>query len=190
MDYTFSIWLTIVCIITIIIKIALYIYTHSLSKKYNNLLIEANACDHKNDCVLTTFNLISGLLALNGIYWFDGFVGLSISIWIIYTSIKIFKESYDVLMDKSISTKVKNKVYKIIEKHKEIKGFRHFNSTPVGYKYQISLTIFVDGNLSTYESHRIADNLEKEIIKKIDEIYLAVIHVNPTEKKDKDISKN
>ena len=34
------------------------------------------------------------------------------------------------------------KVLKIVKKHKEIKGMRHFNSTPVGYKYQISLTIF------------------------------------------------
>ena len=63
---------------------------------------------------------------------------------------------------------------------------RHFNSTPVGYKYQISLTIFVDGNLSTYESHKIADDLEKEIIKEVDEIYLAVIHVNPDEQNKKD----
>ena len=34
-------------------------------------------------------------------------------------------------------------------------------------------------NLSTFESHKIADDLEKEIIKKMDEIYLTVIHVNP-----------
>ena len=63
----------------------------------------------------------------------------------------------------------------------------HFNSTPVGYKYQISFTIFVDGNLSTFESHEIADTLEKEIKKEIPEIYLSVIHVNPlkVDKKDK-----
>lgn len=39
----------------------------------------------------------------------------------------------------------------------------------------------MDGNLKTYESHEIANNLEKEILKKIDEIYLVVIHVNPIE---------
>ena len=89
-------------------------------------------------------------------------------------------------MDKSISIETREKVLKIVKKHKEIKGMRHFNSTPVGYKYQISLTIFVDGELSTYESHKIADKLEKEIIKEVDEIYLAVIHVNPDELNKKD----
>ena len=43
----------------------------------------------------------------------------------------------------------------------------------------ISFTIFVDGNLSTFESHEIADKLEREIEKELDEIYLTVIHVNP-----------
>ena len=184
--YTYSNWLVVVCIVTILVKLALYIYTHKLSKKYNNLLIEANACDHRNDCIITFFNLVSCLLATQNIYWVDGVVGLGISIWIFYTSNQIFRDSYDVLMDKSISKETKEKVLKIVKKHKDIKGMRHFNSTPVGYKYQISLTIFVDGNLSTYESHKIADDLEKEIIKEVDEIYLAVIHVNPDELNKKD----
>lgn len=177
--YIFSWMLIVVCIVTIATKLGLYIYTHSLSKKHNNLLIEANANDHKNDCVVTTFNLIAALLSLKHILWFDGFVGIGISLWICYTGIKIFIESYNVLMDKSINKEDKDKVLAIIDRHPEIKKIQHFNSTPVGYKYQISFTIYVDGNLTTYQSHEIANNLEKEIDREIDEIYLTVIHVNP-----------
>ena len=82
-------------------------------------------------------------------------------------------------MDKSISEETKKEVFNIIKEHKEIKKVIHFNSTPVGYRYQISFTIYVDGNLSTFESHEIANNLEKEIGEKLEEIYLVVIHVNP-----------
>ena len=177
--YTFSIWLVIVCIVTIITKLSLYIYTNILSKKYNNLLIKANSIDHRNDCIITSLNLISCLLSLLGYYFFDGIVGIIISIWIIISAIKIFRESYDVLMDKCIDIDTKNKVYDIINTHPEIKKVIHFNSTPVGYKYQISFTIYVDGNMSTYESHKIADTLEDEIEESIEEIYLTVIHVNP-----------
>ena len=154
-------------------------------KKYNNLLIKANSRDHRNDCIITFANLVAALLTLYDIYWFDGIVGSFIAIWMLITAFKIFKESYDVLMDKSISTDTKDKVFEIINKHKEIKKVIHFNSTPVGYKYQISFTIFVDGNMSTFESHRIANNLEKEIDKKVEEIYLTVIHVNPINVKKK-----
>lgn len=186
-QYHFSIWLIIVCLITIIIKFFLYLYTKKISKKYNNLLIEANSKDHRNDCIITLFNLISCLLAKKELYIFDSITGIGISLWIIITAIKIFKESYDVLMDKSISDETKNKVFEIIKKHKEIKKVIHFNSTPVGYKYQISFTIYVDGNLSTFESHEIANKLEKEIANEMDEIYLTVIHVNPFEIEKKDM---
>ncbi len=178
-SYDFSIWLVIVCIVTIIVKFCLFLYTNKLSKQFNNLLIKANSKDHLNDCIITFFNLISCILVIWDIYLFDGIVGIGIAIWIIITSVKIFNESYNVLMDKSISNETKKKVLKIIQNYDDVKKVTHFNSTPVGYRYQISFTIFVDGNLSTYESHNIADKLEKEITKSIDDIYLTVIHVNP-----------
>lgn len=177
--YDFSIWLIVVCLITIIVKLFLFLYTNKVYKKYNNLLVKANSKDHFNDMIITSVNLISCILSIYGIYFLDGVVGIIISLWIMYTSIKLFIESYNVLMDKSISIETKNEVYEIIDRHKEIKKVIHFNSTPVGYKYQISFTIYVDGNMSTFDSHGIANKLEKEIIKEIDEIYLVIIHVNP-----------
>ncbi len=177
--YQFSIWLIIVCTITIIIKFILYLYTNALYKKNHNLLLKANSKDHRNDCLLTTMNLIATIFSLFNIYFVDGIVGILIALWILVTAVEIFKESYDVLMDKSIDKETKEKVLEIISNHKEVKKVIHFNSAPVGYKYQISFTIYVDGNLSTFESHEIANHLEKEIDKKIPEVYLTVIHVNP-----------
>jgi divalent metal cation (Fe/Co/Zn/Cd) transporter len=88
-------------------------------------------------------------------------------------------------MDKCMDEDTKNKVYKIIKEDENVLKINHFNSTPVGYRYQISFTIFVDGNLTTYESHKIADRLERKIEKEIPEIYLTVIHINPMKVKNK-----
>ena len=102
-EYTFSIWLIVVCIVTIIVKFSLYLYTNRLYKKHNNLLILANSKDHLNDTIITSLNLISCVLSSYNIFFLDGIVGSIISIWIMYTAIKLFIESYNVLMDKSIS---------------------------------------------------------------------------------------
>ena len=179
--YEFSIYLIVVCIITMLVKLFLYLFTNSIGKKYHNLLLQANSKDHRNDILISFLNLISAIFALNKIYLIDSIVGIIIGIWILITGLKIFKESYDVLMDVSISDEIKDEVNKIISNHKEIKKVIHFNSTPVGYQYQISFTIYVDGTMSTFKSHQIADSLEKEIDEKIPEIYLTVIHVNPWE---------
>ena len=184
-EYNYSIWLVVVCVITIITKLCLYLYTNKVGKRHNNLLVEANSKDHRNDVFVTLLTLLSVILSYFGIRYVDGLVGVLISMWIVYTGLMIFIESYDILMDKTISSETKDEVLKIIDDYPEIVKINHFNATPVGYKYMVNFSIFVDGNLSTFESHEIADRLEKDIHKKVPEIYLTVIHVNPIEiKKD------
>lgn len=175
----YSIWLIIVCIVTILTKFCLFLYTNYLYKKTNNILIKANRTDHRNDMLVTILTLISIILGSIGVKYIDSVVGILISLWIMLTAIELFKESYNILMDKSIDNETKDEVLSLIKEHKEVKKIQHFNSTPVGYKYQISFTIFVDGNLTTFESHKIANHLEREIEEKFEEIYLTVIHVNP-----------
>ena len=177
-NYTFSYMLIVVCIITIVVKLSLYFYTNKLSNSLNSLLLKANSKDHLYDAIITTINLLAIILTSFGIYFVDGLVGVLIALWILISGLKIFKESYDVLMDKAIDNATKDKVLEVVKKYKEVKKINHFNATPVGYKYQISFTIFVDGNMSTYESHDIANKIEREL-EKFEEIYLTVIHVNP-----------
>ncbi len=177
-NLTFSWLLIVVCIITIITKFCLFLYTNKLAKKYSNILLEANKKDHRNDCVVTTFTLISIIASLYGVFWLDGFVGMGISIWIFFTGVKIFIESYNVLMDLSIDTTNKDIILDLAHNYKDIKKVDNFSSTPVGYKYFIVLTIYVDGNMSTFDSHKLADSLEKDI-NCLDLVYGTTIHVNP-----------
>lgn len=174
----FSWLLIIVCAITIIVKSFLFLYTRNLSKGYNNILLESNMKDHRNDCVVTSFTMLSVFFSLFGIYWIDGVVGIGISIWIAYTGVKIFIESYNILMDISLDESTTKLIFDFAHTYKEIKKIDHLSSTPVGYKYVVVLTIYVDGNMSTFNSHELADNLEKDILT-IDKIYNAIIHVNP-----------
>lgn len=174
----FSWLLIIICIITIITKFILYIYTRKLYKKYDNILLLANMKDHKNDCIVTTFTLLSVFLSLYNIYWFDGVVGIGISIWICYTGIKIFIESFNVLMDISLDEETYCRIIDISTSFEQIKKVDNVLSTPVGYQYMVFVTISVDGNLSTFESHDLADKLECSL-QNLDKVYKAVVHVNP-----------
>lgn len=174
----FSWFLIIVCIATIIIKLSLFLYTKQAYRKHPNILLEANMKDHKNDCIVTTFTLLSVLLTLANIYWVDGIVGIGISLWICYTGVSIFIESYNVLMDISVDDKTKDLILDIAHSYKEIKEVEDIVSTPVGSKYLVFLTIALDGNMSTFQSHELADSLEKNV-NGLDKIYKTVVHVNP-----------
>lgn len=177
-ELQFSWFLVAVCIATIITKSWLFLYTKHAHKRYPSILLEANMKDHKNDCIVTTFTLVSVLLTLANIYWFDSIVGIGISLWICYTGVTIFIESYNVLMDISVDDKTKDLILDIAHSYKEIKKVEDIVSTPVGDKYLVFLTIYLDGNMSTFESHELADNLENTV-SGLDKIYKTVVHVNP-----------
>ncbi len=177
-ELQFSWFLVGVCIVTIVTKLCLFAYTKYAYKKHNSILLEANMKDHKNDCIVTTFTLISVLLTLANIYWFDSIVGIGISIWICYTGVAIFIESYNVLMDISVDDKTKELILDITNEFNEIQEIKDIVSTPVGDKFLVFITICVDGNMSTFDSHTLADNLETSV-SGLDKVYKTVVHVEP-----------
>ena len=152
--------LIIVCIITIFIKLLLYLY--------------------RNDCIVTSFTLMSCVLAYYKIFWLDGIVGAGISIWICYTGINIFIESFNILMDKSLDSKTEELIIDTIKTYKDVKKIDDISSSPVGYQYVVFITIYVDGNMTTFDSHKLADSIE-ESINEIEKIYIQLYrrNVNP-----------
>ena len=72
----------------------------------------------------------------------------------------------------------KDIILDLVNAYKEVKAVNEISSTPVGYQYVIFLTIAVDGEMTTFESHKLADNLETNIAG-LDKVYKAVVHVEP-----------
>ena len=178
-EFIFSFFLVIVALTTIVTKLILYLYCKNIYKKSNNILVKSNMKDHRNDILLTMGTLISIILGYFHIYYADGIIGSIIALYILVTGLSIFNESYKVLMDVSIDNATKEDIINYINKKKNIINVKDFYTVATGYKYIAILTIEVDGNLKTFKSHQIADNLEQEIPEKFRKIYKLTVHVNP-----------
>lgn len=176
--FNFSYMLVIVCVITIIVKLAMYIYVHKLGVKTENILILANSQDHINDVWTTTSVLIGTLFGKFGIYWVDGVIAIGISIKILFEAIKIFMESYNVLLDNSMNNSEIEEIKKIINNYSDIDHLDKITSKSVGNKYIVIVKISIDGNKTVNESHHIAGKLKSEIMK-LKNIYDVIVHVNP-----------
>ncbi|MBQ6840873.1 MAG: cation transporter [Bacilli bacterium] len=177
--FEYSYILIAICIITIITKLSLYIYTKVIYKKNKSILIKSLYQDHRNDCMITTGTLISIIFAFFNIYWLDSVVGILISCWIIYSGIKIITESYEVLMDQSIDQESREKIEYIIHNYSKDIDMGSMSSIPIGYKYIIVLTIYVDGNMTTRKAHDITKELQTKIKKQVKRVDRVIIHVNP-----------
>ena len=176
---TYSIFLIIVSIITILTKLTMYLIAKRAYNKTNNILIKSNMLDHRNDIFITLSTLIAFILSKYNLYLIDSIVGILIALWIFITGKKLFVESYNVLMDSSIDGNSKKEIIKLIKKNNPKVIIDEIYTIPVGYKYIIVLTINIDGKLTTYESHEIADNIEKTLENNFANISKVLVHINP-----------
>ncbi len=179
-DYRYSPWLIVVALTTIAIKAGLFVYTSRVGHKYQSLLALANSEDHRNDVFLTILTLISVICGYFDIHLIDSIAGMLIAGWIAYTGIKIFTESYNVLMDKNMDEGI---VAAMETRVVQIDGVDHIDAIqakPVGLCFLLIAKVSIDAHLTIYEGHCIADQI-KTALMEFDHIEDVVVHLNPTQ---------
>lgn len=176
--FEISWYLILVCIITMVTKFLLYLYTHKIGEKNDDILILANAQDHKNDILVTASVLVGVIAAVFKIYWLDGIIAICIATRIFYVAIDFFVQSYTVLIDRSMDDVEIKEIESIIKTYKNIDHIDKITSKSTGKSFIVIVKVSVDGNMSVNESHQIAGKLKSDIMK-LKNVYDVVIHINP-----------
>lgn len=177
-EFTISIYLVGVAVITIALKLGLFIYTRKIGKETENLLVLANSEDHRNDVFITSSTLLGVVFGYFGVFWVDGVVGIGISLWIAYTGIRIFISCYKVLMDTDIDKVLKADVIKAIEDIDGVERVDDVRAKPTGVTFIIIAKVSVSGDKTVEEGHSIAAQV-KEKLKEFKHINDVIVHVNP-----------
>lgn len=172
-----SIFLIFVCIITILVKFSLMMYSKSQYKKTDSILIKCNMEDHRNDMFVTLGVLIGIICSKFGFYFVDGIIGILISIWIVIVAIKIIYPACLVLID--TQSNFIDEAKREVQNFEEIKSIDKFYISPVGDKYLAIIEISMDKEKSLSEVHEYIDKIEKKLYEKFKSIVDINIHVNP-----------
>lgn len=175
----FSYLLLVICLVTILTKFILFIYTNKKQKQTSSILIKASSEDHRNDMVLTIGTLIGIISSYFGFYFVDGIVGILISLWIIFVGIKLLRESYIVLMDTSLDDSTYKDIIVFVEDDDRILHVDEVLSKPVGNRHIIILKVSMDGDMSLEKAHNIGGKIKEELMNKFDFICDVIIHINP-----------
>lgn len=176
---TFSIWLVLVCVITIITKISLYIYTSMKLKQNKNILINASKIDHRNDIFMTSATLIGIISSYFGFYLLDVIVASIISVVISISGFKLFIISCKVLMDTNLSEEKLVMIVNNVEKNGDILHVDSITSKPISSKYLLLLKVSMDNSNTLRDSHEVAGRIKADILSNFLYIEDVIIHVNP-----------
>ncbi|MTI10144.1 cation diffusion facilitator family transporter [Curvivirga aplysinae] len=122
-----------VMIISILATLCLVAFQSWVSKKTQSVLIKADTLHYKGD-LLANFGVIIALVVseVYKAYWLDPLIALLIALYILKAAYLIFKEAFDMLMDKELSDEERTTIKKIVLNHIEVYGFHNLRTRQSG----------------------------------------------------------
>lgn len=167
-----------ILILSIFIKLGIGFLNFKISKKINSQSLKATSVDAFYDALITTILSISILISKFTNLSLDGYAGLVISIFIIFSGIKLIKETLSPLLGEAPDEKFVDLLKENILGYENILGLHDLIVHNYGPNRTIaSIHAEVPSNLTLINVHNLIDKIEKDI-EKIMGIHL-VIHIDP-----------
>ncbi|MCL2498067.1 MAG: cation diffusion facilitator family transporter [Symbiobacteriaceae bacterium] len=170
----------IVLLISIIGKILLAFNQYMLGKRANSAMIMANAKNMAAD-VLISLGVLAGfgIAYLTGSGHADGIMAVLIGAWVIKTALDIFRETYLELMDGNNDMEHYQIIVEAVNAVEGASNPHRARMRRIAGFWDIDLDINVDPHITVSEAHKIASRVEREIKKRLGDVYDIVIHIEP-----------
>lgn len=164
--------------VSIAVKSYMAFYNFSFGKKLGSTAMRAAAKDSLNDCFATTAVLISMIITrFSGINT-DGYFGLLVALFVLYTGFSSVRETVSPLLGQPPEPDFVNNIKDTVLSHPEVVGIHDLIVHDYGPGRQmISLHAEVPAEEDILTVHDAIDNIEKEIYCKLG--CRAVIHMDP-----------
>lgn len=170
-------------IITIIINLCVTIYEMKKGKEYNSYILISDSIHTRSDILISVGVLISLLGMKLGLpYVIDPIISLIISLFVLYASYEIFKESIGILLDSAVVEE--DKIVEIVKGFNQVRDIHKIRSRGSENDMYIDMHIMIDPDTSIEESHILSHKIEEEIKNKVNINCQVIIHVEPYYKKE------
>ena len=178
-----------VCVIliaSILVKVYMFFYNRSLSKKLDSAAMKATSVDSLSDTVATTLVLIATLISKYTGLLLDGWFGILVGCFILYTGGSTLKETIDLLIGQPPKQEFINEIREIVLGHSMVHGVHDLIVHDYGPgRVMISLHAEVDVNGNIQDIHEQIDHIEHELQEKLH--CSATIHMDPIVTDDEEV---
>lgn len=176
----FSVVSLVILIVSILIKLWMYLFNRKLGKRINSAALIATAKDSLNDALTTSAILLSVIVMMATDINIDAYVGAVMSLFIIWSGLKTAKETLDPLLGEPIS----EENAKLLEQ--EIMAFDGFLGIHdlLAHNYGpgrcfASVHVEVPANIDIVKCHEQIDLCEKLVYERTG--VLLTVHMDPVE---------
>ena len=169
----------IITALSIIFKESMYWYTVHGAKRIKSSSMLADAWHHRSDAFSSVGVLIGVIGARMGFYVLDPIMALVVCAIIIKVSVDIYKGAVNQLIDRSADNEEVLAIRGGIESIEGVKKIDVLKTRIHANRIYVDIEISVDGGLTLYEAHAIAENVHDHVEGHFENIKHCMVHVNP-----------
>ncbi len=153
-----------VMVFSIVMTLFLVRYQRYVIKQTKSLAISADSLHYVGDILVNVAVIVALLLSTQlGLLWADPVFGLAIAAYIFWNAWMIARGALDMLMDRELEPEEREEIVRIVKGHPEVRGLHDLRTRAAGPQKFIQMHLEMDGNLSLWRAHEIADAVEEEL---------------------------
>lgn len=169
-----------VMIFSIVSTVALTLYLRYVAKKSDSSILKADAMHYEID-ILTNVGILISFFIIKyfGLHVVDPIISAVISLYIIYSAVKLSFEVSKDLLDVELPEAIKSDIIKILDSFDNLHiDFHRVRTRKSGSQKFLDLHLTLCRELSISDAHKIADTIERKLKNKIDDLDVT-IHIDP-----------
>lgn len=174
----FSLTALLVMLVSILVKLWMSGFFRSLGKRIQSSTLQATAADSRNDVIATSAVLLGCLIHRFFGVNLDGWIGLLVALFILYSGVGIAQETVSPLLGKRTDQTLLDNIEQLVLNHEGILGIHDLLVHDYGPgQYFASVHVELNANTDPQICHEIIDDIECDALQKLN--VNLVIHYDP-----------
>ena len=163
---------------SVCVKLYMWLYNRAVGRKIKSVSMEATATDSLSDTIATSAVLLAMLVGKWTGLAVDGYVGLVVALFILFSAYKAAKETLSPLLGQAPDPELVQEIRDITLANDTVQGVHDLVVHDYGPgRMMISLHAEVPAHGDIMAMHDVIDNVEKELMERLH--CHAVIHMDP-----------
>ena len=180
-------WVTVaVLTASILVKLWMSVFNRTVDKRIRSNTLIATAADSRNDVITTLAVLIAMLISHYTNVELDGYVGVAVALFILYSGVGLAKDTLDPILGQAPDPELVKSIRQHIESYEDVLGTHDLMVHDYGPGKQFaSVHAEVAAEADVLAMHDLIDNIEREVSEKFG-VHM-VIHMDPIVTEDERI---
>jgi ferrous-iron efflux pump FieF len=153
-----------VMLLAIVLTLALVALQRRVISRTGSVAIRADSLHYVGDLLINCTVILALLLSKHlGWTWADPIFAIAIAAYLVKIAVEIAGSSFDMLMDRELPDAAREQIVQIVRAHPEVIGMHDLRTRGAGPTTFIQLHLEMDGGMTLWQAHAIADAVEKEL---------------------------